>query len=50
MAVKLTRLTQKISAQLHLVAESSTMCSSCSGRPVQKLLDTSSYMQLIKSH
>jgi hypothetical protein len=40
---KLTRLTHKIAVQLHLVAESSTICGSRSRRPVRKLLDTPSY-------
>jgi hypothetical protein len=40
MAAKLTRLTHKIAIQLHLVAESSTICSSRSRRPVRKLLGT----------
>jgi hypothetical protein len=35
MAAKLTRLTHKIAIQLHLVAESCTICSSGSGRPVR---------------
>jgi hypothetical protein len=39
---KLTRLTHKIAIQLHVVAESSTICSSRSRRPVRKLLDTPS--------
>jgi len=43
MAAKLTRLTHKIAIQLHAVAESSTICSSSSRRPVRKLLDTPSY-------
>jgi hypothetical protein len=43
---KLTRLTHKIVIQLHLVAESSTICSSRSRRPVRKLLDTASYIFL----
>jgi len=43
MAVELTRLTHKIAIQLHLVADSSTICSSRSRRPVRKLLDTTSY-------
>jgi hypothetical protein len=43
MAAKLTRMTYKIAIQLHLVAESSTICSYRSGRPVRKLLDTLSY-------
>jgi hypothetical protein len=43
-AAKLTRLTHKIAIQLHLVAESCTICSSRSRRPVRKLLDTPSYM------
>jgi hypothetical protein len=40
MAVKLTRLTHKIATQLHLVAESCTICNSRSRRPVRELLDT----------
>jgi hypothetical protein len=44
MAAKLTRLTYKIAIQLHLVAESCTICSSLSRRPVRKLLDTLSYL------
>jgi hypothetical protein len=43
MEAKLTRLTHKIAIQLHLVAESCTICSSHSRRPVRKLLDTHSY-------
>jgi hypothetical protein len=45
MAAKLTRLTHKIAIQLHLVAESCTICSSFSRRPVRKLLDTRSYIR-----
>jgi hypothetical protein len=41
---KLTRMTHKIAIQLHLVAESWTICSSHSRRPVRKLLDTPSHM------
>jgi hypothetical protein len=40
MAIKLIRLTHKIAIQLHVVAESSTIYSSRSIWPVQKLLDT----------
>jgi hypothetical protein len=43
MAAKLTRLTHRIAIQLHLVADSCTICSSRSRRPVLKLLDTLSY-------
>jgi len=43
MAAKLTRLTHKIAIQLHLMAESSIICSTRSRRPVRKLLDTLSY-------
>jgi hypothetical protein len=43
MAAKLTRLTHKIAIQLHLVAESCTICSCRSRLPVGKLLDTPSY-------
>jgi len=42
MAAKLNRLTHKTAVQLHLVAESCTIFSSCSRRPVRKLLDTPS--------
>jgi hypothetical protein len=44
MAAKLTRLTHKIMTQLHLVAESCTVDSSRSRRPVLKLLDTPLYI------
>jgi hypothetical protein len=44
MAAKFTRLTHKIAIQLHLLAESCTICSSRSRRPVRKLLDTPSYI------
>jgi len=43
MAAKLTRQTYKIAIQLHLVAESYTICSFHSRQPVQKLLDTPLY-------
>jgi len=39
---KLTRLPHKIAIQLHLVAESCTICSPLSRQPVLKLLDTPS--------
>jgi hypothetical protein len=42
MAAKLTRMTHKVAIQLHLVAESCTICSSRSRRPVRKLLNTPS--------
>jgi len=42
MAVKLIRLTHKISMQLHLVADSCTICSSNTKWTVRKLLDTPS--------
>jgi hypothetical protein len=42
---KLTRLTHKIAIQLHLVAESCSICTSRSRRPVRKLLDTHSYVR-----
>jgi hypothetical protein len=47
MAAKLTSLTYKIAIQLHLVAESCTICSSRSRRPVRKLLDTPSYFETL---
>jgi hypothetical protein len=47
MAAKLTRLTHKIAIQLPLVAESCTISSSRSRRPVRKLLDTPSYNSYI---
>jgi hypothetical protein len=40
MASKLTALTHKIAIQPHLVAESCTICSSGSRRPVRKLLSS----------
>jgi hypothetical protein len=40
MAEKLTILNYKIAIQLHLMAESCTICSSRSRGPVRKLLDT----------
>jgi hypothetical protein len=43
MAAKLTILTHKTAIQLHLVAESCTICSSRSRRPLWKLLDSPSY-------
>jgi hypothetical protein len=43
MAAKLTRVTHKIAIQLNLVAESCTIFSSCSKRPVRKLLDKPSF-------
>jgi hypothetical protein len=46
MASKFTRLTHKIAIQLNLVAESCTICSSHSRRPVRKLLDTPSYIEV----
>jgi hypothetical protein len=47
MAAKLTRLTHKIAIQLHLVAESCTICSSRPRRPVRKHLDTPSYYTIL---
>jgi hypothetical protein len=44
MAARFTRLTHKIAIQPHLVADSCTICSSHSRRPVQKLLVTPSYI------
>jgi hypothetical protein len=44
MATKLTRLTHRKAMQLHLVAESCTICSYHSRRPVRKLLVTPSYV------
>jgi hypothetical protein len=46
MAAKFTILTHKIAIQLHLVAESCIICSSRSRRPVRKLLDTHSYVDM----
>jgi hypothetical protein len=43
MAAKFTRMIHKIVMQLHLVADSCTICSFRSRRPVRKLLDTPSY-------
>jgi hypothetical protein len=47
MAAKLTTLTHKIAIKLHLVAESCTICSSRSRRPVRTLLDTPSYAVVV---
>jgi hypothetical protein len=44
MMAKLTRLAHKIVIQVHLVAESYTICNSLSRCPVWELLDTPSYM------
>jgi hypothetical protein len=44
MVAKITRLTHKITIQLHLVAENCTICSSRSRR---KLLDTYSYVTVL---
>jgi hypothetical protein len=45
MAAELTRLTLSIAIHLHVVAESYTICSSRSRRPVRKLLDTPSFFR-----
>jgi hypothetical protein len=50
MAAKLTRRTHKIAIQLHLVADSCTICSSRSRQPVRKLLDTPSYIGQSATH
>jgi len=42
MAANLTRQTHRIAMLLYLMAESCTICSSRSRRPVRKLLDTPS--------
>jgi hypothetical protein len=44
MAAKLTRLTDKIAIQLHLVTECCIICSSRSKLSVRKLLDALSYI------
>jgi hypothetical protein len=44
------RLTRRIVIQLHLVAESCTICSSRSRRPVRKLLDRSYILKCIFSY
>jgi hypothetical protein len=46
MTTKHTRLTHTIAIQLHLMAETCTICSSLSRRPVWKLLDTLSYFRM----
>jgi hypothetical protein len=50
MAAKHARLTHRIAIQLHLVAESYTISSSRSRRPVRELLDTPSYWAQIWNH
>jgi len=47
MVAKVTRLIHKIVIYLHLVAESCTICSSHSRKPVQKLLYTILYVELV---
>jgi hypothetical protein len=47
MAAELTILTHKIAIQLHLVAESCTICSSCSRWPVRELLETLSTLFIL---
>jgi len=49
MAAKLTGLTHKVVIQLQLVAESCTICSSRSSRPVRKFLDTLSYVHNLRA-
>jgi hypothetical protein len=49
MAAKLTRLAHKIAIQLHLVAESHTICGFRYRRPVRKLFDSLSYTCLEES-
>jgi hypothetical protein len=48
MATKLTRLTHRIATQLHLVAQSCSICSFRSRRRVRKLLDTLSYIIMMR--
>jgi hypothetical protein len=48
MVAKLTRLTHKVAIQLHVVAESCTTYSSSSMWSVRKLLDTSSYLSMLR--
>jgi hypothetical protein len=47
MAAKLTRLAHRMAIQLHLMAESYTICSSHSRWPVRKLFDIPSYIGII---
>jgi len=49
MAAELTRLTHKIAIELHLVADSCTISSSRSRRPVRKLLDTPLYLNNLRT-
>jgi len=48
MATNLPRLIHKIAIQLHLVADSFSICSSRSRRRIRKLLDTPSYVTCIQ--
>jgi hypothetical protein len=50
MAAKLTRLTLKIAIQLHLVAESYTVCSSRSRRPVRELFGYTLVYYVVKPY
>jgi len=47
MAAKLITLTHKTVMQLHPVAETCTICSSCSRQPVRKLSGTPLYVMSI---
>jgi hypothetical protein len=49
MAAKLTTLIHEMAMQLHLVAESCTICGYRSRRPVRKLLDTPWYLEAVSS-
>jgi hypothetical protein len=49
MAANLTWLNTEIYTQMHVVAESCTVCSSSSRRPVRKLLDTPTYCEMFVS-
>jgi len=44
MVAKVTRLIHKIMIQLHLMAESCTICTSCSRQPVRKLFNSPWYL------
>jgi hypothetical protein len=48
MVAKLTRLIHKMVIQLHFMADSCTICSSCSRWLVWKLLDTPSYANFFR--
>jgi hypothetical protein len=48
MVAKLTRVTHKMAIQLHLMAQSCTICSARTRRPVRKLLVTLNFVSILQ--